>query len=562
MLAAVVALAAAVVNLSAVAPAWATRPVFVVVHVVMSAALAVGGVALATDPALLVPGAWLVGAAFLQVVPVLSWHDVGALPLLSWVFGPVTIVPIGAVLFAYPGGRVTGSRERWWLRTATLWLCGGRAVLALFPPATPVRGWWPTVLDHPGARAVLDAVFNVGALLLIVGFVVILAGRWRRSGSLDRVAEAPLGVATVALGVSAATHLLEFLTSGETKGAWAAVVQDLALTAIPLAFIAVSLVRRLLYASVADALRSLPPAPTPAQVHDALCSTMHDPDVELLYWVDGSGYVDAGGTPRERRSGSDRLELPCDASDGSPLALVRVDPMLHRYPELLASTLRLSTLALENTRLQAALLAQMQEISASRARIVEAGIIERRRIERDLHDGAQQGLLAVSASLGLLLTLGVDSQVREGVERSRTLLRASLRQLRELAHGIHPALLTDAGLGPAVASVAELSPIPVQMSIPDRRWPQSVEETAYFVVCECLSNAAKHAHATTIQVRADTDDTGLCLVVMDDGIGGVTTGNGSGLRGLDDRVTALGGYLGVISPPGAGTRIDVRLPCE
>jgi signal transduction histidine kinase len=196
---------------------------------------------------------------------------------------------------------------------------------------------------------------------------------------------------------------------------------------------------------------------------------------------------------------------------------------------------------------------------------VEAADAARRRVERDLHDGAQQRLVTVALALRL-----ARSQVgRVPVEELGALLdeageelAGALDELRELARGIYPVLLTDAGLGPALASLAERCPVPAVLGpVPDRRWADRVEQTCYFVASEALVNAVKHAHASRVAIELRVvDDAELCLEVGDDGVGGADPA-GSGLRGLADRVAALGGALQVDSAPGGGTRVRARLPC-
>jgi signal transduction histidine kinase len=318
----------------------------------------------------------------------------------------------------------------------------------------------------------------------------------------------------------------------------------------------------MLYASVGSALGGLPPAATPADVQHALATSLHDPALEVLYWVeDARGYVDTRGSAVPEHRSQERLDITSEASDGSPLAIIRVDASAHRHPELLASALRLGTLALENARLQAALLAQLTAVQESRARIVEATLAERRRIERDLHDGAQQRLLATATTLGRLHHRAQDPTLRAIVDEARDQLRDSLEQLRDLAHGIHPALLTEGGLRPAIASVAEGLPMPVHLAVPNRRWPPNVEATAYFVICEALTNAAKHSGSHRVDVRVEGDDHVFQLTLSDDGIGGASAGSAGGLRGLHDRVAALGGQLTLSSARDSGTRIKVMLPC-
>jgi signal transduction histidine kinase len=208
--------------------------------------------------------------------------------------------------------------------------------------------------------------------------------------------------------------------------------------------------------------------------------------------------------------------------------------------------------------------AAQEELRQSRARIVELTVAERRRLERDLHDGAQQRLVAVSLALRLArrrLRSDADSAAIAGLEEAGDELRRAIVELRELARGIHPAILTEAGLGPAIESLAARSSVPAEVTgVPTRRLSAAVESTAYFVVSEALANAAKYASATRATVSAVCPDDSLRIEISDDGMGGADPARGSGLRGLADRVAAIGGNMTIDSPAGGGTRLLVELP--
>jgi signal transduction histidine kinase len=219
-------------------------------------------------------------------------------------------------------------------------------------------------------------------------------------------------------------------------------------------------------------------------------------------------------------------------------------------------------LALSNERLKAELRARFAEVQASRARIVEASTEARRRLERDLHDGAQQQLVALSLDLQLIKNrVAADPAALELVEGSIEKLGTALAELRELARGIHPAILSERGLEAALSSLVERAPLPVRcrVDVPDRL-PPAIEAAAYFVAAEALTNITKYAQATTASVQVRDGEECIELEIADDGVGGADPGAGSGLRGLEDRVAALDGSLIVESPPGAGTRIIASLP--
>lgn len=232
---------------------------------------------------------------------------------------------------------------------------------------------------------------------------------------------------------------------------------------------------------------------------------------------------------------------------------------------LSAAVTTTARLSFENERLHSEVRAQLEEVRVSRARIVEAGDAERRRVERDLHDGAQQRLVSLSYTLGLALA---RLPARSSAELHATLagaleeVKLALAELRGLAHGIHPAVLTQEGLGPALESLVEQAPLPVDVVVPAVCCPPVLEATAYFVVSEALANISKHARATAARVTVDQRDGWLVIEVTDDGIGGADPARGSGLTGLSDRVAALGGGASVVSPPGYGTSVRVELPCD
>jgi PAS domain S-box-containing protein len=207
---------------------------------------------------------------------------------------------------------------------------------------------------------------------------------------------------------------------------------------------------------------------------------------------------------------------------------------------------------------------QEEELRRSRARIVEAGDAERRRLERNLHDGAQQRLVSLSLSLRL-----AQGRIRsdpggadELLEGSREELAQALEELRELARGIHPAVLTDRGLEAALEALAARSPLPVEIKGASCELPPPVEAAAYYVVSEALANVTKYAQASAVEVTVARMNGVAVVEVADDGVGGADPLRGSGLRGLADRVAALSGQLDVASPPGAGTRVRAEIPLE
>ena len=205
----------------------------------------------------------------------------------------------------------------------------------------------------------------------------------------------------------------------------------------------------------------------------------------------------------------------------------------------------------------------MRDLTDSRARLVAAGDAERRRVERNLHDGAQQRLVTVALHLHLVKRrLETDpTEVPQLVESAQTELALALEEIRELVRGLHPRLLSDRGLEPALAGLAERSVLPVEIAeTPSERLPPAVEAAAYYVVAEALANAGKHSEASSVCVRVNADGGETTVEIVDDGVGGADPESGSGLRGLADRVAALGGELEVVSEPNRGTTLRASIP--
>jgi signal transduction histidine kinase len=297
----------------------------------------------------------------------------------------------------------------------------------------------------------------------------------------------------------------------------------------------------------------------PGHVREALARAVGDPTLDVGLWLpERQEWVDEHGEPLTLPSGKGRHATFI----GDRLAVIVHEENLVDQPALLEGAGSAARLALENARLQAALRAQLVELRESRARIVRAGDEERRRLERDLHDGAQQRLLALG--MGLQLLGGhVDPSGRELLAESQVELQQALRELRELAQGIHPAALTDGGLADAVRTLAQRAPVPVTVEVEEHvgRLPGHVETAAYFVVAESLANIAKYAHASEAWVTVGRENGSARVEIRDNGNGGATPDRGTGLRGLTDRIGALDGQLTIESPPGGGTRVVAEIPC-
>jgi signal transduction histidine kinase len=334
--------------------------------------------------------------------------------------------------------------------------------------------------------------------------------------------------------------------------------------AIPIGILFVMLRSRLARAGVADLVVELGQTPTPARLRDALANALGDPSLQVAWWdAARDAFVDAaGGEVALPEDGAGQAVTTLER-DGVPEAAIIHDAILLEEPGLMASVASAMRLAVANDRLTTEVQAQLEEVRASRARIVEAGDRERRRVERDLHDGAQQRLVSLSLELQMArraLGDGGDPAVRRSLERAADEAMAALAELRDLALGIHPLILTESGLGAAVESLADRTSVDVAVDVGPERYPPAVEGAAYFVISEALTNVTKYARATRATVRVAERDDHLCIEIEDDGIGGADPRSGSGLRGLGDRMASLDGTISVVSPIGAGTRVTARIP--
>jgi signal transduction histidine kinase len=339
----------------------------------------------------------------------------------------------------------------------------------------------------------------------------------------------------------------------------------LLLLALPAAVVAVATLEalRTLLSTITHALVA-PRVMTAGPVREMLAESLGDRSVSVAYWLpDREAFVDEVG----RRvtlpdAGSGRAWTAVER-DGRPVAAIVHDASLDTSRELVQAAAAASSLAIDNERLKADLRARLEELRVSRLRIVEATDAARRRIERDLHDGAQQQLVSLRLELRTLKARmnNMDAETAELVDRLAVRLEEAISELRELARGIHPAVLTERGLEPAVETLAERTPVSVEREVSvEDRLPARLESAAYFTVAEALTNVVKYAKASKARVEIRREGDELVVMVSDDGIGGADMTRGTGLSGLQDRLAAVDATLRVNSPPNGGTRVEARLP--
>jgi signal transduction histidine kinase len=472
------------------------------------------------------------------------------------------------LLLAFPSGRLRNDFDRGLVVVAAVLAVGLQVVAMLWGTKAGLR--CPTCPDNvlrmfannSRALRLLDLQRLLGGALALMA-IVVLVWRWLRATAAQRRAAAPVLVAGCAMFAALTVTVVNDL-AGDPLGAVPANVFFYSAAAVPVAVLIVSLQRQLARGMVAGLVVELGQPRPSADLRESLARALGDPSLELAFWFPAEQrYVDGDGRTVGLPDVVSGRRCTFVERDGQPIAALLHDPVLDHNAELVRSVCAAASLAIENERLQAELRARLVELRASRARLVEATDAERRRIERDLHDGTQQRLVSIAMSLGLLeAKLPPEAGAAQPIVReTREALAVALAELRELSHGIHPPLLAERGLAAALDELCRRAALPTHLEVAlERRLPDQVENAAYFFASEALTNAIKHSHGTEIRVGAAYAHQRLTVEVTDDGIGGATA-TGSGLRGLADRVEALGGALTLSSPPGRGTTLRAEIPC-
>jgi signal transduction histidine kinase len=479
------------------------------------------------------------------------------------------VFAIGAHLFlAFPTGRLTSRLERTVvavmyvdaivIQAAALFARDFRTANCRFCPPNPFMIRSDTEL----ANVLVNATRGV-AIAVAFAIVLILARRWWKASPPARRVAAPVLWSSVLV---TAVFAAGFFRSPYGYDYWP--IMDwlgYAVVLVPLAFLVGVFRMRLKRSAVGDLVVQLGRPHSPADLRDMLANALGDPSVELAFWLpDAAHYVDSDGrtVPAPERSGTRGVSLV--EHDGVPLAALSYDASLLEDPTLVDHVTAVARLALENSRLQAEVGARLLEVRESRARIVAATDAERRRIERNLHDGAQQTLLGLRLALRLARDhSGADRASLEAqLDEIDAELQSAVLELRTFARGVHPPILTEEGLEPALTGLARRAAIPTSVSCDfQARLPQPVETAVYYVAAEALANTIKHAQASRVQINVSHHDGQAVIEIQDDGHGGADP-LGTGLRGLRDRVEALDGRLAIDSTPAAGTRVRAQIPCS
>ena len=492
------------------------------------------------------------------VSPILFQVDSPVAFTAALLVGELWIALFATLILSFvTGGRLTTRLDVALVELFVVGLFGLQFAAMLFlPDDRNLLLAWPDA----GVTSSLVDLQRVVLIVASLAVAVVIAARWHAASPPRRRALLP-SLGGSLCGVLYAVNLATLIA--DSPHALLMTMLNAALLTVPAALLWGLLRSRLARGGLPDLFRELGTL-RGVRLEAGLATALGDPDLVLAYRVpEQPAFIDGDGRPVEPpEAGGDRTAAPIER-DGRELGMLIYDASLDDDPELVGAVAATAAVALDDARLQAESEDRLAELRASRERIVAAGDAERRRLERNLHDGAQQRLVSLALHLRL-----IQSRVRTDPEMAEQMLASaaeelshSLQELRELARGIHPAVLNH-GLKAALGSLTSRASVPTTLSFQTtERLPEPVELAAYFVACEALANVAKYSKATNASVRVARRN-GIAIVeIADDGVGGADETAGSGLQGLADRVAALDGTLRVLSPPGKGTVVTAELPC-
>jgi len=506
-------------------------------------------------------GPLMILAGFATQLSILQWSDQ---PFLNTI-GQLCDLLVAAlwlhVFLAYPSGRLAGRPEQVVVIIGYVAAIGLQVVILLLGGFND-RHLLTVVSKQTAAEAVQNVQLLTLTALALIGVVLL----WRRWWSLPRwQRRRPAQIVINCFSLSL-VMLAALLIAGAFQLHGFEIIR-LATFAVaglaPIAFLAGLLDARLAKGGVGQLMVQLRADPAP-DLRELLAQALRDPTLSLIYWLPQYGsWADQDGNPATLPEPNSGRRVTLVRQNGEQIAALVYDATVGEEPELVEAVSAAAGIALENGRLEAELRARLQELHGSRTRVVEAQQNERRRLERDLHDGAQQRLVALALELGLLAEqANADPATQTRLKRARGEIAESLSELRDLARGLHPAVVSGHGLAVALESLVAAAPLEVELKADELpRLPEQFEVAAYYVVSESLTNAAKHAQASRVSVEVRVADDTLIVEIVDDGIGGADSERGTGLRGLADRVEALNGRLRIWSAPGSGTRVRAEIPC-
>ncbi len=499
---------------------------------------------------------WLLAATpFALLGADLEWASSHALWTLGSLLEGLWAAFLVQLVLTFPEGRPWSRPARIAVISAYVLTLGGQLVGGLVAPDTRDL---LSVTSHPNVADAIDRAQAIAGAGVALGVLFLVLQRLRALGRPARRAQAPLLLAAATTTLAGLVWLGCVIATDARVSTLETIARALAMT-IPVGTvvgIGWSRLRRPQASELVVELRS----EAATTMRERLARALGDPTLDVAYRLGDGRYVNAAGRPIELPQRADRAVTAVTARGEEIAALVH-DPALLDEPALVESVRATAALVLENERLAAEVRSQLAEVRASRGRIVAAADAERRRIERNLHDGAQQRLVTLSVALGLEAS-HADSATADVLSRAQDEVEQAVGELRELARGIHPTLLRDEGLTAAVEALARRAPLPVTVQSSARgRLPDPIELAAYFAVSEALTDVVKHASATHASVLLERGPATLRVTVTDDGVGGARLTPESGLAGLRDRLEALDATLSIDSEPGRGTNVCAVFPC-
>jgi len=529
---------------------------------VLSAGAALGVVAEWTLYGWADPGHWVPDLAA-------GWSLV-ACGVVAWWRRPqsragVLMAATGLIWFA---GNFTTAGGAWlpWLSEHALYLYRGPLVhlVLTYPRGRAVGRLERAAVTAGYVAAVVTPVWRSesATIALSVALVAIASGEYLRSVGHGRPMRLAALQATALVGaVLTAGAALRLGVATEGAGRATLLGLQLALCVLAIAALVGLLEAPWERGRVTDLVVELGEARSDT-LRASLARTLGDPSLQVGYWSPAaSAYMDEAGRQIELSPPTGRRSTTRIDREGGPAAVLVHDAAVLADPRLLDAVATATRLAASNADLQAKVRAQVGELQASRRRLLRSRDAERRRLEQRLREGAEQRLLHLEGQLaGARSLTAPGSGTATAVARAEDQLGQALGELRELARGLHPRVLAESGLAGAIASLAERCPVPVALRLSAARLPEDVEAAVYFACSEVLANVAKYSSATSVTLSCEVADGAVRLEIADDGVGGADPARGSGLRGLSDRIDALGGRLRIASPPGGGTRIDAEIP--
>lgn len=545
--------------------AWEETPIYFVGSWLCVVAFILAGLTVRHEPDRKRLGAGLLACGFFWSARLINAWNVGPFPMIGIIADACFYIAATWTIFSDPDNRERLRRENFVLLLIGTLLIDHVVVASFGQPEWSGYNssvWWPSFFATTESSYELahniDYIYQSG---LAAAFAIAVWLKLRETSGIDHAVSSPIAIGFCIAGIMGAIS-----APGETipnKGiSTGYFIMSVAFFSVPFGALIASLRRRLRHADVARQIHQFlgHGVATIDTVQNALRSALDDQSLVVAYWNPKQKiYADAINHVID-------LDRPADGwtvryvrtTTGDPLAAIIVSRLLDRHAAIVDTAVTASAIALENARLNAVINSQLDEVRQSRTRIAEAGLAERRRIERDLHDGVQQRLLALGVRVGAAKQLAQDDAVKQSLDHVTYELQSSIEMLRDLARGIHPPELRQFGIRAAIASVVERFAIPITTDVIDRRFEPAIESTIYFIVCEALTNVAKHAFATRATVMVTCDHSCLVVVVADNGVGGANQ-SGNGLTGLVDRVESVSGQLSIMSGLN-GTEIRATIP--